>query len=358
MPTIGIDRLQLSHRRAIQRRYDDDQRRMALAIALLLYQFSRNGSLPTDMQSRLMLKGLIWAHVLRLYYIGPYTEPFTGPDPQSPFATLVRDGVEGAMRIQVKRSIAMLKRYIKDETILRWFLAPTFRPVELPVVRQENYQAPFYAYVDPNGYKLNDRILRNAIDARAKLDRMLDFHILNGMDAGTLGGTVANFMTISGRATRQSYGDYGSYAPWKMLRSEMQVANGRATVIAAELNPVVDRIWWRLSTVHHIIDVCDNNASGGPNGDGIYDKGDVPDYPNHANEMCSLVLVVDRNHAHMQNLIEHYIRTHNDIALRWRGTMDEDSLIRSLMTEQYRADNPLTGQNLRGVPAVRLAPRR
>src|SRR5882672_7840577 len=126
MPTTGVDRLQLSHRRMIQRRYDEDQRRMAVSIAMLLMRFAGwTGILATDMQTRLMLRGLIWAHVLRPYYIGNGTEPFVGPDPQSPFATLVRDGVEGAMRIQVKRSIAMFKRYIKDEAILRWFLSPT-----------------------------------------------------------------------------------------------------------------------------------------------------------------------------------------------------------------------------------------
>jgi hypothetical protein len=66
-----IDREQSRHRRAIQKRYDDDMRRLAMLIAmLLLLQYSRGGALPTDTRSRMALKAAIWAQVLQPYFIG------------------------------------------------------------------------------------------------------------------------------------------------------------------------------------------------------------------------------------------------------------------------------------------------
>src|SRR3569832_7925 len=120
----------------------------------------------------------------------------------------------------------------------------------MPQFKQQNYQQPFWAYTDPNGYKLNDRITRNAIDARAKLDRMLDYHISQGTDADTLTGKVRNFMTIAVRAMGKPYGEYGSYAPWRLLRNELVTATGRATVLGSLINPVVDRIWWSVNPDH------------------------------------------------------------------------------------------------------------
>src|SRR3569832_683450 len=108
----------------------------------------------------------------------------------------------------------------------------------MPQFKQQNYQQPFWAYTDPNGYKLNDRITRNAIDARAKPDRMLDYHISQGTDADTLTGKVRNFMTIAGRAMGKPKDEYGSYAPWRLLRNEMVTATGRATVLGSLIIPV------------------------------------------------------------------------------------------------------------------------
>lgn len=332
----SIDRPQMRHRRAIQRRYDADQKRMALLISLLLLQWSQwqadgQRSLPTDTRTRLLLKAAIWAQVLRPYYIGQGTEPFAGAAPQSPFAQLVADGVEGAMRLQVRRSIAMLKLYVRDPVVLGWFLTP-LQVITLPEVRQESYQQPFYAYTDPNGYKLNDRILRNAIDTRAKIDRMLDYHIAAGDSAEAIGGVLLNYMTIQGRMTRKPYGDYGSYAPWKMLRGEMLVGVGRATVIASLLNPVVDMVQWRLSPGHKDTDQCDENAAGGRNGDGVYPVNAAPMFPDHTQCRCSLWPIAGDDIAAGVNLRD-AIMERNASAQPWRGSLNEYSLLRALVNE-------------------------
>src|SRR5690348_10142590 len=122
-----VDREQMSHRRAIQRRYDEDQRRLAGAIALILLLYARpdatgKRTLPTNQQMRGFIKMAIWAQVLKPYYIGQGQEAFASDRPQSPYAQLLRDGVEGAIRIQVRRQEGLLRRYIKDTTVLAWLL--------------------------------------------------------------------------------------------------------------------------------------------------------------------------------------------------------------------------------------------
>jgi len=280
-----LDREQIRHRLAIQRRYDADQRRMAAAIVLLLLRFGR----LDNARLLLMAKAAIWAEVLRPYFIG-LSEPFNQDRPQSPYAQLLRDGVEGSIRIQVQRQQGLLRRYIKDEAVLAWLLM--FGPsISLPPVRQKTYQEPFWAYADANGLRLNDRIQRNALDVRIRVYSLLDYHARQGDSLEVTGKALTNYMTISGRATNKPYGDYGSYAPWRLLRSEMLVATARATVIASLLNPVVDSVQWRLSPTHRDLDECDFNANGGRNGDGVYPANNAPAYPNHPNERCSLVPV-------------------------------------------------------------------
>ncbi len=287
-----------------------------------------------------MLKGAIWAQILRPYYIGgsassPTAEPFNGAAPQSQFAQLVYDGIEGATRIQVQRQQSLVKRYIKDATVLYWlFMAG--KQIQLPEPRQEMYKAPFWAYTDPNGYKLNDRILRNAVDSRAKIDRMLDWHIDNGSSVEVMGAEMQNFMTIRGRASGKPYGDYGSYAPWKMTRGEMLLAAGRATVLLTMLNPVVDMVQWRLSPSHKDTDQCDANASGGQNGDGVYPANNAPAYPNHANCLCTLWPVASDNMADEGTQLRDAIQARNAEAERLRGVMNADGLMSAMMGDRMR----------------------
>lgn len=336
-----LDRQQIRHRRQIQRRFDDDQKRMATLITMILLSFARvdasgNRIIPTDQRTRLAIKAAIWAQVLKPYYIGGGAEPFSDAVPQSPFARLMREGIEGTIGIQVGRQISLLKRYIKDQTVLNWFLAPSTNAIELPATSKPNFQQPFYAHVDGNGYKLNDRIQRNAIEARAKIDRMIDYHIVAGVAVALIGAALSNYMTISGRSTGKPYGEYAVYALWRLLRIEMMTAAARATTLVTKLNPVADRIWWTLHPQHKEVDACDSNASGGPDGDGIYAADRVPTYPNHPGEACSLIAVAAKNMDVIKQRAYIKITNNDPIAQTWRGTMNEQSLIRALLLEAAR----------------------
>jgi hypothetical protein len=315
----------------MQQRYDADMRRLAMLIAMLLLQYSRGGALPTDARSRLSLKAAIWAQVLKPYFVGG-DEPFRNDVPQSQYARLLRDGIEGAVRIQVKRQQSILRRYVKDAALLSWLLSPNYsQPPTMPKVSRPEYKQPFYSYVDGSGYTLGDRITRNAVDVRAKVFRMIDWHSANGDAVQATGAALTNFMTIAGRATRKPYGDYGAYAPWRGLRGEMLMQTGRAAVLVGLLNPAADGVQWRLSPVHKDTDQCDINASGGANGDGIYPANSAPPFPNHPGCLCSLVSVPIENTAQIGAIIAGMMAQN-----RGRGMMNEDALTRALLSEQER----------------------
>ncbi|SDO85299.1 hypothetical protein [Selenomonas ruminantium] len=50
------------------------------------------------------------------------------------------------------------------------------------------------------------------------------------------------------------------------------------------------KIRWALSNTHEEIDVCDQYAHGGVNGDGVYSPDECPPYPAHEGCKCCLIL--------------------------------------------------------------------
>ena len=115
---------------------------------------------------------------------------------------------------------------------------------------------------------------------------------------GSAAAAAALAMTPGGALMRTDtpypppYGTQGSYAARRLARTEITAAAGRATINAAAANPFVNKIQWRLSASHPKIDICDDYAHGGPNGDGVYAIDQVPDYPPHPQCLCALLPVV------------------------------------------------------------------
>ncbi len=151
------------------------------------------------------------------------------------------------------------------------------------MVRPRGTYAPFHEWVDPNGYRLSDRVWRTSVDVRARIDRLVDYHISQGTGAVEIARLMEPFLTpgAQGIKTKTPYGTEGSFSARRLARSEISAAAGRATVNAASVNPFVESIQWVLSGSHPESDECDANARGGVNGDGIYPVADVPRYPNH-----------------------------------------------------------------------------
>jgi hypothetical protein len=171
------------------------------------------------------------------------------------------------------------------------------------------------SWVDPNGYRLADRLwLAKAAD-RAQIDKHLKAGIIAGDSAVTIAKRLESLLTpeqqllrnpITGRAlpwykqpkgvaTRTPYGSAGSYAARRLARTELTRAFGQGVIQAAKANPFVHFIRWVLSHSHPEADPCDDNASADPTGlgPGIYTIAGVPRHPQHPHCLCHLSPVVD-----------------------------------------------------------------
>lgn len=283
---------------------------------------------PNTRTARAALKTAIWNDVLKAYYIGAGSDPFVGAVPQSPYARLLRDGVEGATRIQVERQVSILRSVVKDVLVLNWLTGSrSIRAQEFGV-----YDA-FHLWVDPNGYRLSDRIWRDSIQIRARIDALLDYHIARGTSAVQIAQMLEPFLTPAGakRRTRTPYGTEGSYAARRLARTEITAAAGRAAMNASIANPFVDAMRWALSAANKCCDRCRDYAAGGPNGDGIYSLDEVPEYPAHPHEMCNLQPQAARDTSTLIEQLRQEIRVRSPYAMRLQGAFSVEWLIAALL---------------------------
>lgn len=93
-----------------------------------------------------------------------------------------------------------------------------------------------------------------------------------------------------GRVGVKAEGGYipqrGSYAARRIARTETSAAHGAATLKAVE--KADGSIKWALSGSHPEEDDCDEKASGGAKGDGVYPPQNCPAYPSHPHCLCVL----------------------------------------------------------------------
>jgi hypothetical protein len=278
---------------ATDARFKTQMRAIANNIAALIQRAAtgrtagQEAIIPNTQAARVDLKAAIWEAVLKPYFIGPGSDALKGAEAQSPFAQLLMDGIKAVTRLAAQRQIAMIKAVVKDPVVIAYLTGP--RPTA-PITEIEAKYDPAHLFVDPNGYRLSDRVWQNSIFVRAQVDRLLDYEIGQGTSAVHIAGLLENFLTPDAAVSRTNkpYGKEGSFAARRLARTEITAAAGRATVVASQANPFVGGIRWALSGSHREADQCDENAHGGPNGDGVYAPASVPDYPNHPHCLCNL----------------------------------------------------------------------
>ena len=112
------------------------------------------------------------------------------------------------------------------------------------------------------------------------------------------------------------------YKALRLARTELTAAYGEGVIASAKATPVVKYVKWVISSSHPHKDICDTNANGGPNGNGIYEAMSCPIYPAHPNCICTLqpapentTVVVDKLKAWLKNPqsqpeIEEWYQTH------------------------------------------------
>ena len=192
-------------------------------------------------------------------------------------------------------------------------------------------------------YRLSDRVWRTAIDVRANIDQLLDYHIPQGVAAVDLAEYLVQYLTPGERpiTTKTPYGIEGSYSARRLARTEITAAAGRSTINASIINPYIVGDQWTLSASHPEFDICDKNAAGGPNGDGIYPPQNFPIYPAHPHCLCYIVPIVTQNPAQVTQALRDEIDNRTDFALSMEGIFALHWFIETLLSGDFSHLTPI-----------------
>lgn len=231
------------------------------------------------------LRDLVERLVVQVFGTAPGAQFDGAGVPQTPFARFLTAGIRAGTLLAVDDLLAEIRDRLERRPDL---LLPLLQGRPAAELKAPIFD-PARTWVDPNGYRLSDRIWRNGQEVRAQIDALLDYHILAGSDAVTIGAQLERFLTVAGRTVTTEtpylppYGVRGLAWPRNLARTETARAYGAATIEAARLNPFTRAVGWRLSAMHPHQDVCDHYASADPHGlgRGNYRPDDPPAFPGH-----------------------------------------------------------------------------
>lgn len=215
--------------------------------------------------------------------------------PLSPFMRQLWAAISAAVQIPVEQNAAYLVRRLPPDILVAMRQAKVdpfvagqaqvreqiFRPNPLA-----DYDAP-HQWIDPNGYRLSDRVWNTTAHTRQQIDLYLETAIREGRGALAITRELAQFLTPGEqlRTTNKPYGSTASFSAMRLARTEITHAQLEASRVSAAMNPFVAGMKWNLSAAHPKVDICDAYARGGPEGNGVYPIGSYPVNP-HPNCMC------------------------------------------------------------------------
>lgn len=145
-----------------------------------------------------------------------------------------------------------------------------------------------------DGLRLSDRVWREGSRWRTGVRNVLEDSVARGASARDVATDLRRYL-VPGPAEPSSLGvrrrlGIGKNVDWRALRlarTEMSTAYREGTIIGNQGIPSYLGVQWSLSLSHPIADICDDYASGGPNGNGIYVAGTEPSTP-HPNCLCDV----------------------------------------------------------------------
>lgn len=267
------------------------------------------GNVPR--QATFEIQQAVGDHIVR-FFLGRdgagVRNPFaTLPDgsilPLSPYMRALWASVQAAVRIPVEQHAAIMQRRLPADiavvmkmahgnpfTRARAMVKEQFRPN--PLARYD----PPHTWIDPNGYRLADRIWNTSSITRMRLNSFLDEVIREGRGAVTIAQNLEDFL-VPGRSLIRTqtpypapYGTDVSFDAMRIARTEITRAHARAAEVSAAMNPFVEGIAVRLSGSHPRPDICDEAAATGP-----WPKDAIPlqyQVPLHPHCLCSYQYVM------------------------------------------------------------------
>lgn len=204
--------------------------------------------------------------------------------PLSPYMRTLWAGIVEAMRIPVTQHATMLDTRLPMNMAARMRRAYV-NPFQASRVQEQLFRPnvlatyePPHLWVDPNGYRLSDRIWNTADATRRRLDAFLSDSVAKGRGALAMAKDLEAFLQPGRQLQRTNapYGTDASYDAMRLARTEIARAHAQAAEMSAAMNPFVQGLKWNLSGSHPRPDVCDDNAASGP-----YELGNTPTMPAH-----------------------------------------------------------------------------
>lgn len=258
--------------------------------------------------------------------------------PLSPFMRVLWDGVGAATQIAVESHAALMRTRLRRAGDVRAaFERARLNPFE--IAHQVTEQAvfhpnplaaydPLHLWVDPNGYRLSDRIWNAAGNTRRQIDLYLEESIARGRSALDMSRELEQFL-LPGRQlrrTRAPYGTDASYDAMRLARTEITRAAARANEMSALMNPFVQGVRNVLSPSHPCCDICDEAAAAGPwPKDAIPARYQIPLHPH-----CMCYLAYEMVDAKEQNRVLDDLR--GEIGIARQGLL---AMIGPLLVKQF-----------------------
>jgi hypothetical protein len=195
-------------------------------------------------------------------------------------------GRSGVKLIAEQESLEERFPSLTAEEIRQVRKARIFEPNKLVV-----YDQP-HLWVDPNGYRLSERIWKTEQATRDKLDLLIADLISGGYSAREIARRLEQFL-IPGRElirTNRPYGSNGSYDAMRLARTEISRAANQAAYLSAYMNPFVEGIdVARSPNGLRSCPVCPQHATldfGGTRLRPPYPVGNADIPPWHPHDMC------------------------------------------------------------------------
>lgn len=141
------------------------------------------------------------------------------------------------------------------------------RTVELAEARMAGASVP-----------LAEKVYRNEVWLNGRLENLVNSALAQGLSAREFAAKAIGWFNP---ATPGG----ASYAAMRLARTEINNAFHHSSVLRASAVPWITGMKWHLSSSHPKPDLCDRYARGGPEGDGVYRKSDVPRKP-HPHCFC------------------------------------------------------------------------
>ena len=220
----------------------------------------------------------------------------------SAIGTYIESGVDAGATFSKSVTVDVLKKGdIAVAPMLKEFVRANTRAIEACWARSHK------------GLKLSDRIWNATNTAQDAVKGVIQAGVSGGMDAVEVAKALTTYTSGGSKALVTEYPEMmqriGSRVPvsldynaLRLARTEMTAAYGEGTVAAATVSPSMSQVKWVLSKSHPVFDVCDINAHGGKNDDGVYDAERCPAFPGHPNCICHLQPVPEKSDDFLKRL--------------------------------------------------------